>query len=193
MDSILTHISNVFSLFYVDAARLRFGEVIKNATNLSQHEALKGAHVHEMTLCVASGALRFRTHFRLLTRCSNYAVIHITLCTHVPQTTLYVTFGARPRSIPLSLLDPLLATWAAKAAQGLRNGSAERPFGLPTSPRDALQTLLRHARGYIETSRRVSFVDESAMHMKWPYDIGREAGIGRTRNGEELNVFRACP
>ena len=107
MDSILTHFSNVCSLFYVDAARLCFGEVIKNATHLSQHEALKGAHVHEMALCVTFGALRFRTHFRLLTRCSNYAVILNTLGTHVPQTTLYVTFGARPRSIPLSLLDRL--------------------------------------------------------------------------------------
>ena len=32
-----------------------------------------------------------------------------------------------------------------------------------------------------------------AMHMKCPDDIGREAGIGRTRNGKELSVFRACP
>ena len=136
MDSILTHISNVCSLFYVNTARRRFGEVMKNATNLSQHEALKGAHVHEMTLCVTFGALRFGTHFRLLARCSNYAVIHITLGTHVPQTTLHVTFGARPRSIPLSLLDRLFGhlgrqgrprtperfrratVWAANVAQG---------------------------------------------------------------------------
>ena len=180
---------------YVNATRSRFREVIKNATNLSQHEALKGAHVHETSLCVTFGALRFGTHFRLLTRCSNYAVIHITLGTHVPQTKLYVTFGARPRSIPLSLLDRLFGHLG-------RQGRPRTPerfrratvwVGLPTSPRDALQTLLRHARGYIETSRRVSFVGESAMHMKWPDDIGREAGNGRTRNGKELSVFRACP
>ena len=36
-------------------------------------------------------------------------------------------------------------------------------------------------------------VGEGAMHMKCPDDIGREAGIGRTRHGKELNVFRACP
>ena len=103
---------------------------------MSQHEALKGAHVHEMTLCVTFGALRFGTHFRLLTRCSNYAVIHITLGTHARQTTLCVTFGARPRSIPLSLWDRLFGhlgrqgrprtperfhratVWAANVAQG---------------------------------------------------------------------------
>ena len=31
------------------------------------------------------------------------------------------------------------------------------------------------------------------MHMKWPHGTGREAGIGRTRNGKELSAFRACP
>ena len=89
-----------------------------------------------MTLCVTFGAPHFGTHVRLLTRCSNYAVIHITLGTHVPQTKLHVTFGARPRSIPLSLLDRLFGhlgrqgrprtperfrratVWAANVAQG---------------------------------------------------------------------------
>ena len=179
--------------FYINATRHRYGEVTTNATDLSQHEALKDAHVHEIALCVTSGALRFGTHFRVFTPCSEYAVIHMLLGTHVPQPTLYVTSGARRRSIPASLLDRLLAAWAAKAAQGLRNGSFWRPFGLPRSPRDALRTLLRHACGYIRTSGRVSSVGESAMHMKWPDGIGREAGIGRTRNGKELSVFRACP
>ena len=146
-----------------------------------------------MTLCVTFGALRSGPHFRLLTRCSNYAVIHVTLGTHVPQTTLHVAFGARRCSIPLGILDRLLGHLDPKAAQGLRNGSAWRPFGPPTSPKAALRTLLGHARGYIETSGRVSFVGESAMHMKWPDGIGREAGIGRTRSGEELTLFRACP
>ena len=67
------------------------------------------------------------------------------------------------------------------------------PFGLPTSPEDAFRTLLRHARHYFQTSRRVSSVGGSAMHMKRPDGIGREAGSGRTRNRKELNVFRACP
>ena len=54
------------------------------------------------------------------------------------------------------------------------------------------RNLLRHARGYILTPGRLSSVAGSAMHMKLPDDIGREAGIGRTRNRKELNVFRAC-
>ena len=89
-----------------------------------------------MTLCITFGALRCGPRFRILTRCSNYEVIHITLGTHVPQTTLRVTFSARPRSIPLCLLDRLFGhlgrqgrprtperfrratVWAANVAQG---------------------------------------------------------------------------
>ena len=183
----------VFQCFYVRAIRCCFGKVANNSTTMSQHEALKGAHVHEMTLCVTFGAPHFRTHFRFFTVCPKSTVIHMLLGTHVPQTALCVTFGARLRSVPLGLLDSLLAARAAKAAQGLRNGSGWVPFGPPTSPRDALRTLLRHARNCSQTSRRVSSVGGSAMHMKWPDGIGREAGIGRTRSGDELKIFRACP
>ena len=90
-------------------------------------------------------------------------------------------------------LWPLGPPRSPKAARRPRNGAAERPFGLPKTPRDALQTLLRYARAYIQTSRRVSVVGGSAMHMKWPDGIGREAGIGGIRDRKELNVFRACP
>ena len=44
-----------------------------------------------------------------------------------------------------------------------------------------------------KTPDRVPCVGGSSMHMKWPDGIGREAGIGRTRNGKELSVFRARP
>ena len=33
----------------------------------------------------------------------------------------------------------------------------------------------------------------SAMHMMLPDGIGREAGIGRTQNRNELKIFRAYP
>ena len=152
-----------------------------------QHEALKDAHVRQTTLCVTFGALSFWTNFRIFARCSEYAMIHMTFGTHVRQTALCVTFGARRPSVPPTLLDRLLDDLGAKTAQGLRNGSAWRPFGLPMSPRDALRSLHPNLRSGIFS------VGGSAMHMKWPDDMGREAGNGRTRNGEEPCVFRACP
>ena len=39
----------------------------------------------------------------------------------------------------------------------------------------------------------ISSVGGSAMHMKRTYDIGREAGIGKTQHRKEPKVFRACP
>jgi len=56
-----------FQCFHVEANRHRFGKVIKTLTDMFQHEALKCAHVHEMTLCVTSGAPHFRTFFALPT------------------------------------------------------------------------------------------------------------------------------
>ena len=76
--------------------------------------------------------------------------------TCAPQTTLGVTFGARLRSILLSLLDRPLGHLDPKAAQGLRNGAARAPFGPPTSPRNALQTSPQHACGSILTSNLAS-------------------------------------
>ena len=151
MHPILTHISNVFYLFYVNSVRRLFGEVIKNATNMSQHHALKGANVHEMTLCVTFFAPHFRTEFRFFIASHKYTVIHMLWGTHVRQTTLCVTFGARPRSIPLSLLDDLCGHLGRQGrprtskdsgmlpprdhlgCQG-RPGMASRPyFGTPTA------------------------------------------------------------
>ena len=39
----------------------------------------------------------------------------------------------------------------------------------------------------------VPSVGGSAMHMKWPDGIGRDAGLGPTRSWKELSNFRACP
>ena len=84
-------------------------------------------------------------------------MIHMLSGTHVPQSTLCVTFGARHRSIPLGLLDRTLGDLDPQGHPVTRNGSAWRPFGLATSPKDALRTSLRHARAYIQTSGRISF------------------------------------
>ena len=78
------------------------------------------------------------------------------LGTHVPPDTLCVTFFARLRSVPLNLLDWLVAARSAKAAQGLRKKSGRGPFGQPRSLTDALRTLLRYACDCILTSGSLS-------------------------------------
>ena len=156
-----------FQCFYVSTIWWRFNKIIKHANNFWQHEALKGAYVHEMTLCVTFLAPHFRTHFRFFIRCSKSTVIHMLPRTHVPRMTMCVTFRARLRSIPLGLLDRPLGHFDPKAAHGLRNGSIWRPFGPPTSPKDALQTLPGHACGFISTSSPGIFsVGEGAMPTK---------------------------
>ena len=93
----------VFVLAQLDVLRAK----LENTNRLSQHEALKGVHVHEKTLCVTSGAHRFGTHFLSLPRCSKYTAIHMLSRTHVRQTTLCVAFGARPCLVPSNLLGRL--------------------------------------------------------------------------------------
>ena len=107
MDPILAHISNVLCLFYVNVVGRCFGEVTKNATDPSQHGTLKGAYVHEMTLCVTFLAPHVRTHFRIFIRCSKYTAILMLPRTHVPRMTVCVTFRARLRSVPLGLSNRL--------------------------------------------------------------------------------------
>ena len=77
--------------------------------------------------------------------------------THVAEAILCVTFGARLRSVPFSLFGRPSAARTAKIAQGLRNRPAWRLFGPPTSPKDALWTLPRHACSFILTLVRISF------------------------------------
>ena len=155
---------------------------MKKSDGLLRHDALEGAHVHENKLCITFGAPPFRTLLGSLARCSKYTVIHMLLGTHVRQTTLCVTFGAR-----------LLFGSAQPPPPPRHPPDRPRTAPPPFAWRIARQTLLRRARGYLHTSCRASSVGGSAMHMKWPDGIGREAGIGRTQNREELTVFRACP
>ena len=131
-------------MFYVNANRCRFDKVIKNATDLSQQQALHDALVRQATLRVTFGALFRGTTFRLLSRHSEYVMISLTLSAPVPLTTVGVAFGARPKSIPMS-------------------------------------------------PGEVASVGRSAKHAKRPDDVGWEAGIGRTRSRNELNIFLACP
>ena len=173
----------VFQCFYVSAVRLHVGEVTKTINTMLRHDALKRAHVHENAKGVTFGAFRFGTHFRLPTMCSETAMIRMLLGTHVPQTTVGVTFGARRRSSPLGLLDRFLG----QSDPQDRRRSPERfrlaPVWAPTSPQDGFRTLLRDARDYLQTSGRVSSVDGSAMHMKWPDGIPGKRGSGEPYAG----------
>ena len=131
-------------MFYVNANRCRFDKVIKNATDLSQQQALHDAHVRQTTLRVTFGAPCRGTTFRFLTKRLEYVMISLIMSAPVPLTTMGVTFGVRPKSIPMS-------------------------------------------------TGEVASVGGSAMHVKRPDEVGRAAGIGRTRSGDELKIFRACP
>ena len=121
----------VFQCFYVSAVRLHVGEVTKTISTMLRHDALKRAHVHENTLGVTFGALRFETHFRLPTMCSETAMIRMLLGTHARRTTLCVTFCARGRSILLGLLDRFLGHLDHQDGPG----TPERPRLVPVGPR----------------------------------------------------------
>ena len=124
--------------FYISATQLQVVDGTNHTTDLSQHEALKGAHVRQVALCVAFGALLCGTNFTVLRRCSKYSTIRMLLGTLVRQTTLSVTFGKRRRSIPVGLLDRILdhSNHASRPRmpERHRNGSAERLFGVPPPP-----------------------------------------------------------
>ena len=84
-----------FQCFYVTNVWRCVCYVDASTSNRSQHVTPKGAGVHEMSVCVASGASRFGTDFGASFRCRKYAMFSNTFGTPVRQNTLCVTFGAR--------------------------------------------------------------------------------------------------
>ena len=153
-----------------------------------------GVHVHEMTLCVTFGARHFPDHFRFIALCSKYIVICMVSETRVLQSTLCVTFGARLCTVPWEHLGRLVAAPAARNAQETPNGTVGHPFGVASIIRRSLSDLTSECWGLHPSFRwRTSSVGGSAMHMKRPDDVGREAGSGPTPNWKELTMFRACP
>ena len=134
----------VFQHLYASTNRCRLGQATQHATGFCQHDALMGAHVHEMALCVTFGARHFPDYFRFIMLCSKYIVICMVSETRVLQTTLCVTFGARLCSVPWGHLDRLVAAPAARNAQETPNGTVGHPFGVASicllytspSPRD---------------------------------------------------------
>ena len=128
-------------MIYVIAIRRRFGEVAKHTTDLLPHEPLKAPHVHETTLCVAFGAPRLVTNFRVPTRCAKCSMICMVLRTRVSETTLCVTFGARRRWVPLSLLDRLLASGPPRLPKNSGPVPADGRFGCRGRPEMLVSTL----------------------------------------------------
>ena len=99
----------------------------------------------------------------------------------VRQTTVCVTFGAPCRGTTFRLLTKrseyvmislTLSAPVPLTTVGVAFGA--RPKSIPMSPGE------------------VASAGGSAKHVKRPDDVGREAGIGRTRSRNELNIFRAC-
>ena len=100
----------------------------------------------------------------------------------VRQTTLCVTFGAPCRGTTFRLLTRhsgyvmislTLSAPVPLTTMGVAFGA--RPKSIPMSPGE------------------VASVGGSAKHVKRPDDVGREAGIGRTRDRKEPTIFRVCP
>ena len=137
-------------------------------------------------------------HFNQVTNNSTNMSKHVALQgAHVHQTTLCVTFGAPHvrthfRCLCTSWSDlwtctpPKPPNYARTCLYGNLLGT-QFPHGCHPDPTSA------RLRQHPNLQFVISTVGGSAMHMERPDDIGREAGIGGTRNGKELNVFRACP
>ena len=62
------------------------------------------------------------------------------LGTHVPQTILCVTFGARLRSVPVRLLDDLFGNFVCQDTPRIPERLAKRPVGPPPLRMDAFRT-----------------------------------------------------
>ena len=139
----------------------------------SQHVSLEGAHVHETSLCVAPGAPRLGSKFCSQSQCSTYVTFSITFGAPVLQYTICVTFFARRRAVPPSLLGGGLATQAAQAGPDIRH--VRPPFGFRSlrSPQSAPTHASKPHHGHFDSTGVVSSVAGCAMHMKWPDGIGR--------------------
>ena len=116
---------------------------------------------------------------------------------HAPQTALCVTFGApHVRTHFRCLCTSWPDLWASTPPRQ-PNDPRTSPSGhllgnqlhQQCGPHPASGQFLQHPNPRFV----VSSVGGGAMHMKRPDDVGREAGIGRTRNRKEPTIFRACP
>ena len=96
-------------------------------------------------------------------------------------------------SVPVHLLVRLVGMRSAKAAQLCEDLPIWEPFGHPPPHGCHPDPTSACLRQHPNLQFVISTVGGSAMHMERPDDVGREAGIGRTRNRKEPTIFRACP
>ena len=162
-----------FECFHVSIATRRFASFATSATRLHQHDALQGAHVRNLSLCVTPGALRFGTRICSFCKCSKYITFSTIICTLVCQITVCVAPRARRRSVSSRVLSDTLAASAARSRPESRHEPDLSEFEPPRPPRSTPDMLQEHRRQHISTTKVVSSVVGCAMHMKWPDGIGR--------------------
>ena len=90
-----------FMLSQFDAALAKLQNIQRTCCHMSRLRPLMSTKPH---FCVAFGAPRLVTNFRVPTGCAKYSMICMVLRTLVSETTLCITFGARRRWRPASLL-----------------------------------------------------------------------------------------
>ena len=116
---------------------------------------------------------------------------------HVSEAILCVTFGApHVRTHFRCLCTSWPDLWASTPPRQ-PNDPRTSPSGHFSGNQPPHQWHQHRTSGHFlqhpDLRFAVSSVGGSAMHMERPDDVGREAGIGRTRNRKEPTIFRARP
>ena len=167
--SILTY---VFQCFYVSVVACDHSTFAKLTTRHGRHDALQGAHVRNLSLCVTPGALRFGTRICSFCKCSKYITFSTIICTLVCQITVCVAPRARRRSVPSRVLADPLGASAARSRPECRHEPDLSELDPPRPPRRTPDMLQERRRAPIPTTKVVSSVGGDAMYMKWLDEIG---------------------
>ena len=167
---------------------------------MSQREALQHLYARENILRGTFGASLGGTNFRLSTLRSEYVMISLALSTPVPLSTVSVTFGAplwpvpgRTRQVPYVGGSATHVTRPRPLTRCSKSVMISLILGAPVPQTTVGVTFRAPLWPVPERTGEASSIGGSAMHVKRPDDVGREAGSGTTQNWYEPNVFRACP
>ena len=127
---------------------------------------------------------QFRVSFVL----ANFASKQATANRHDDAIRLRVRRSCRQRVVPLAM-DPPQQWGGATGSGGGGHARLQVHRSCDNDRRADLQNPSRH----VFASMPASSDGGSAVHMKCPDVIGREAGSGTTQDWKGPNVFRACP